>query len=623
MKTLHLSITTISISLLLIILLHPVQAQSIPLDQKNATLILNFTSEFDGYEGGPVAFSHNDDMFVYPSILKNPKFGWTSQLWLYYLKNDTNKLIDFNDSLSRVMRGQSMGFYESFIGEFRFSSDDKELLFVGNSCDGSQSHTTFYIIDLQNPILQCNSLTNVISADWMPDGSIALAQNNEKNDTVSIYQNGAEKLLYTKPITPPDDSLNSTHITSIKTSHDGTKIALWYSIRFYHETQILDVNKGKITNTFAGGHPRWSQDDKMLLYSFPTSAGHYTNGPLKPRTYVNLLDVNNNKTTNIDTVNMGINDLELSHDSKTVFYVMRIPYPYDFLNFTSGIYKIELNHDIDSQSTLTHVETPLQQFKSGILASDIKCADGFTLVIKSEDNSPACVKPQTAQKLIERGWAKSQDNGSFVTLTEGQREGSLLVQKIFADNVQGMNFREYPVATNIGFPVTLHIGDIASNGCTVMLTLVKIENGTATFLKKEDHSRPCPICLSENTLIDTPNGPVNVKMLKVGMMVFTLDSYSHKQAVTILKTGRTLAPQGHLMVHLVLNDKRELYVSPNHPTFDGRHFGNLSIGGTLDGSTITSAGLVPYNGTYTYDILPSGQTGAYWANGILVGSTLK
>lgn len=402
MNTLHLGITTILVSLLLIIFLHPTQAQSITLNQKNATLILNFTSEFDGYEGGSVAFSHNDDMFVYPTILKNPKFGnWTSQLWLHYLKNDTSKFVGFNGSLSS-------GFYESFIREPRFSSDDKKLLFVGGNCDGNQSHTTFYIINLQNPRLQCNNLTNVVSADWMPDDSIILAQNNEKNDTISIYQNGTEKILYTKPITTPDNTLNSSHIASIKASHDGTKIALWYFIRLYHETQILDVNKGKIIDTFAGGHPRWSQDDKMLLYSIPTNAGYYNNGPLKSRTYVNLLDVNDNKTTNIDTVNMGIDDLALSHDFKTVFYVMKIPYPYDFLNFTSGIYKIELSHDVDNQSALTHMETPLRQFKSGITTNDVKCKEGLQLVIKSKDGTPACVKPDTATRLVERGWAKQE-----------------------------------------------------------------------------------------------------------------------------------------------------------------------------------------------------------------------
>jgi hypothetical protein len=401
MKILHLAITSILMSLLLIIFLHPIQAQSIQLDQKNATLILNFTSEFDGYEGGSVAFSHNDDMFVYPIILKNPKLGWTSQLWLHYLKNDTSKFIGFNGSSSH-------GFYESFIGEPRFSSDDKKILFVGGNCDGNQSHTTFYAINLQNPRLQCNDLTNVVSADWMPDGSIILAQNNEKNDTISIYQDGKEKILYTKPITTPDDTLNSSHIVSIKASHDGTKIALWYFIRLYHETQILDVDKGKIIDTFAGGHPRWSQDDKMLLYSIPTNAGYYHDGPLKSRTYVNLLDVDDNKTTNIDTVNMGINDLALSNDSKIVFYVMKIPYPYDFLNFTSGIYKIELNHYVNNPSALTHMETPLRQFKSGTASKDITCRQDLLLIFKSSNEEPICVKLDDAKKLESRGWAISQ-----------------------------------------------------------------------------------------------------------------------------------------------------------------------------------------------------------------------
>jgi hypothetical protein len=31
---------------------------------------------------------------------------------------------------------------------------------------------------------------------------------------------------------------------------------------------------------------------------------------------------------------------------------------------------------------------------------------------------------------------------------------------------------------------------------------------------------------------------------------------------------------------------------------------------------------LPYAGTTTYDLRPSGDTGFYWANGILIGSTL-
>jgi hypothetical protein len=49
--------------------------------------------------------------------------------------------------------------------------------------------------------------------------------------------------------------------------------------------------------------------------------------------------------------------------------------------------------------------TPLKQFKSGIIQDDIQCKQGFQLILKSENNYPVCVKPQTAEKLVERGWA--------------------------------------------------------------------------------------------------------------------------------------------------------------------------------------------------------------------------
>ena len=266
---------------------------------------------------------------------------------------------------------------------------------------------------------------------------------------------------------------------------------------------------------------------------------------------------------------------------------------------------------------------PLKQFEAGIKLEDIRCEENLVLVVKI-DGSPACVKPESASKLVAWGWAKSQENnGTLVTLSEGQREGPLLVQKIFSDSIEGLNFREYPLATNVGSPVTLHIGDSASNGCTVELTLVKISGTTATFLKKENQNRPCPICLSENTVIDTPKGSFKVKELKIGMQVWTLDNLGYKQAGTILKIGKTLVPPAHKMVHLILYDGRELFASPGHPTADGRLLGDLKEGDILDNSKIKTSERVAYNENYTYDILPSGPTGFYWANGILLKSTIK
>jgi hypothetical protein len=51
------------------------------------------------------------------------------------------------------------------------------------------------------------------------------------------------------------------------------------------------------------------------------------------------------------------------------------------------------------------VVSPLKQFKSGIPSNVIQCSDHLTtVVIKMDNSSPACVKLQTAQKLVERGW---------------------------------------------------------------------------------------------------------------------------------------------------------------------------------------------------------------------------
>ncbi len=51
------------------------------------------------------------------------------------------------------------------------------------------------------------------------------------------------------------------------------------------------------------------------------------------------------------------------------------------------------------------IESPLKQFKSGILTKDVTCVQGLQLILKAEDDSPACVKPGSVSKLLIRGWA--------------------------------------------------------------------------------------------------------------------------------------------------------------------------------------------------------------------------
>jgi len=209
-----------------------------------------------------------------------------------------------------------------------------------------------------------------------------------------------------------------------------------------------------------------------------------------------------------------------------------------------------------------------------------------------------------------------------VSLQEGQREGPLLIEKIYPDRVTGLNFLEYPVAVVQGQPMTLHIGESASNGCTITLTLIRIEGNTATFIKKTDFNQPCPRCLAGNTLIDTPSGAVAVQQLKEGAEVWTVNRFGARVPAKILETVRTPVPSWHRVTHLILDDGRELFVSPGHPIGDGRTISDLSVGGFLDGGRVLTIESILYQKDYTYDILPSGETGFYWANGILLASTL-
>ena len=134
---------------------------------------------------------------------------------------------------------------------------------------------------------------------------------------------------------------------------------------------------------------------------------------------------------------------------------------------------------------------------------------------------------------------------------------------------------------------------------------------------------PCPICLARGTRIDTPDGPRAVEELSVGDLVWTLNVDSGRVAAPLLAIGSVRAPADHRVVHLVLADGRELWASPGHPLADGRKLGDLRPGDTVDGSEVVSSERVAYAGGSTFDVLPAGVSGAYWADGVALRSTLR
>jgi len=126
-------------------------------------------------------------------------------------------------------------------------------------------------------------------------------------------------------------------------------------------------------------------------------------------------------------------------------------------------------------------------------------------------------------------------------------------------------------------------------------------------------------CAAPDTPIATPAGDIPIAALGVGDRVYSV-SGAAVVAVPLLRVQRVEVVD-HEMVRAFFGDVA-LDLSPGHPTADGRTFGALLLGDALDGSRVTRLERVRIARGATYDILPDSQTGAYFAGGVLVGSTL-
>ena len=172
-----------------------------------------------------------------------------------------------------------------------------------------------------------------------------------------------------------------------------------------------------------------------------------------------------------------------------------------------------------------------------------------------------------------------------------------------------------------GFDYIAAAGTSDTSGWHVVGT---IDTGGSIAVDRRDPSGPppCPICLARGTSISTPNGWYPVEDLRPGMPVWTSDREGRRMVGLVIETGSTPVPPTHEVVHLALSDGRAVDASPGHPLPDGRRLGDLRAGDLVDGAIVVSANLGSYGGGATFDLLPSGPTGTYWANGIHLASTL-
>jgi hypothetical protein len=172
------------------------------------------------------------------------------------------------------------------------------------------------------------------------------------------------------------------------------------------------------------------------------------------------------------------------------------------------------------------------------------------------------------------------------------------------------------------FEYTMRIGAEGDPaGATVEGTVSR--GGQVNETERTQSFNTCPICLSDSALIATPYGPVPVTVVQAGMTVWTMGLSGSRVAAEVVSVGSVSVPLDHEMVRTVLSDGRVITASPGHPLADGRILAEVKQGDVVDGSRVISVDRVRYNGQRTYDILPAGETGIYWADGVPLGSTLR
>lgn len=225
------------------------------------------------------------------------------------------------------------------------------------------------------------------------------------------------------------------------------------------------------------------------------------------------------------------------------------------------------------------------------------------------DNDPSCISTYE----ITKGECKLK-NGSGCRADFDCESGNLCISKICTNPIGRQCNDQNDTSCPSNFECVQGCGSPVG---------YKDEPPVPYYCQLKGYNRVCPICLAKNTLIDTPYGTVPVEEVEVGTDVWTVNKSGERVIGTINEIGKTHVAPDHMMVRLVLDDDRTVFVSPKHPAVNRRNVGDLSVGDLYDGGWVVSTQQVQYEDEYTYDILPSGETGFYFANGILLDSTLR
>lgn len=163
-----------------------------------------------------------------------------------------------------------------------------------------------------------------------------------------------------------------------------------------------------------------------------------------------------------------------------------------------GIVSLNLTKDGVNLDTVTlGINNRLANNSQSISGAGQQQHQQYILHLLALEPYPATSKPvgksdYVATLIVTK--ANTTSRISTISLKAGERDGPLQVIKIFPNQIQGLAFREFPVAVGNGTAITMKIGDSVSNGCNTSLIMLSIhDRDFAIFLKVEEHHKICPL----------------------------------------------------------------------------------------------------------------------------------
>jgi hypothetical protein len=240
------------------------------------------------------------------------------------------------------------------------------------------------------------------------------------------------------------------------------------------------------------------------------------------------------------------------------------------------------------------------------------------------DYYPVAREGQEQQNALEQYAAIRANTAEFTAILSRL---NLVLKTEYTDAENLAIYREHKKLTRMvqltvsgnSFDFDLRVGQ--GQGWRYVGTITS--SGEITVKTRETSLNTCPICLAKGTLIETPGGPVPVEQLQPGMLVWSLDLEGRRVTASISQTISNQVPEDFRLIHITLADGRSLSASPQHPTSEGRGLGSYLIGEMVDDSRVINIDYVDYDWDYTFDILPDSPTRCYWANGILLRSSIS